>query len=136
MAIQCAWCGEPIFIGDPITLYTPHRDFQIPAHAVVHSENPLQLVGCLRWGCADTGADRAGFWLPGENGKGCVRRVPTAYGAILGAEEPPMMIIGGLSDMEEAANPTLIPLESQNTKKWRSRGTPRVGIARCRLFSF
>lgn len=76
MAIKCAWCGHVIFIGDPITLYTPRdKDFKVPEHAVAYRENPLQLVGCLRWECAETGADRAGFWLP----PGAVQRVPTAY---------------------------------------------------------
>src|SRR6056297_2996220 len=23
MSIRCAWCGKPILIGDPVTLYTP-----------------------------------------------------------------------------------------------------------------
>jgi len=75
MAIKCAWCGHVIFIGNPITLYTPrNKDFEVPEHAVVYNEDPLQLVGCLRWDCAQTGADRAGFWLP----PGKVQRVPTA----------------------------------------------------------
>lgn len=39
MAIRCAWCGEPIFIGDPITLYTPRGDFKVPEHTVVYSKN-------------------------------------------------------------------------------------------------
>src|SRR3989338_2816948 len=85
MAIRCAWCAKPIFVVDPITLYTPQSQkdfgrafaaqqelpfvfdsdlgFNIPAHAVVYQLKPLQLVGCLRWECADSGADRAGFWV-------------------------------------------------------------------------
>lgn len=70
MAIQCAWCGDPIFIGDPITLYTPRGEFKVPEHAVIYNNEPLQLVGCLSLNCAETGADRAGFWLPGENTRG------------------------------------------------------------------
>lgn len=116
MAIRCAWCGDPIFIGEPITLYAPRGDFQVPDHAVVYSKEPLQLVGCLGWDCAETGADRAGFWLPGENGKGRVQRVPTAYEAILDAKEPSMMIVGDFGDIKEAMNPTLIPVESQKAK--------------------
>jgi hypothetical protein len=116
MTIKCAWCSDPIFIGNPITLYTPRGEFQVPEHAVVYNKEPLQLVGCLGWNCADTGADRSGFWLPGEDGKGRVQRMPTAYEAILGAKEPSMMIVGDLSDMKEAVNPTLIPLESQKAK--------------------
>lgn len=113
MAIQCAWCGGSIFIGDPITLYIPSGDFQVPEHAVIYNKESLQLVGCLSGNCADTGADRAGFWLPGEDDKGCVHRVPTVYEAIFGAKEPSVMIVTDLSDMKEAMNPTLIPLERQ-----------------------
>lgn len=64
MAIRCAWCGEVIFIGDPITLYTPDENFKAPEYSVVYKNDPLQLVGCLRWDCAESGADRIGFWLP------------------------------------------------------------------------
>lgn len=65
MSIKCAWCAKPILAGLPITLYTPTEpDFVIPEYAVVYKEEPLQLVGCLRMGCCDTGADRAGFWVP------------------------------------------------------------------------
>ena len=76
MAIKCAWCGEVIFIGDPITLYSSVKDnFGIPEHAVVYNKYPLQLVGCLRWDCAETGADRAGFWIP----PGKVARVESPF---------------------------------------------------------
>ena len=64
MSIRCAWCGEFILVDDPITLYTPvKKTFQIPDYAVKYSENPLQLVGCLGWKCAESGIDRAGFWV-------------------------------------------------------------------------
>lgn len=116
MAIQCAWCDNPIFIGDPITLYTPNEDFLVPDHAVVYNEKPLQLVGCLGWNCADTGADRAGFWLPDKNGKGRAERIPTAYEAILGAKVPSMLIVGDMNNVAEAMNPVLVPLENQKKK--------------------
>ena len=136
MAIRCAWCSDPILIGDPITLYSPgpragffsseepsegqktreQDGFVVPDGAVVYRENPLTLVGCLGWNCADTGADRAGFWLPGEDGKGHVHRVQTAYEAILGAKEPSMMIVGDLGNIKESINPTLVPLKSQKAK--------------------
>src|SRR3989344_1863353 len=65
MSIRCAWCGGSITVGDAITLYTPtKKDFQIPDYAVFYKRVPFQLVGCLRWGCADSGIDRAGFWVP------------------------------------------------------------------------
>ena len=75
MSIQCAWCGEPILIDDPITLYTPRDTTDVAAHAVVYQKDPLQLVGCMAWECASTGADRAGFWTTLENGEPGVKRV-------------------------------------------------------------
>ncbi|MDO8486468.1 MAG: hypothetical protein Q7S77_02120 [Candidatus Staskawiczbacteria bacterium] len=69
MSIRCAWCGKSIKIGDPVTLNTPtKKSFQIPSYAVRYGETyPIRLIGCLRWDCADSGADRAGFWVtPGK----------------------------------------------------------------------
>lgn len=79
MAIRCAWCGEPILIGHPITLYSAmNGDWVAPDYAVPYSEGEDdrsgRYLGCLRWKCAEMGGDRAGFWLP----PGRVHRVPTA----------------------------------------------------------
>ncbi len=39
MAIRCAWCGKAIFIGDPVTLYSPKdEDLKMPDYAVLHNE--------------------------------------------------------------------------------------------------
>ncbi len=74
MAIRCAWCGKVIFIGDPITLYSPRdKNWKMPDYAVLYNKEHNSYVGCLRWNCAETGADRAGFWYP----PGKVYRVPT-----------------------------------------------------------
>jgi len=95
MAIRCAWCGKAIHIGDPVTLYTPmKKDFVVPAHAVPYSEKPLQLVGCLRWGCAETGGDRAGFWMP----PGHVRRVPSAFEQLMESDDSDAVVIADLRD--------------------------------------
>ena len=62
MTIQCALCGRPLFIGHPITIYT------------IYNDEPLYFVGCIDLDCAVAGvADRVGFWLPGDNGKGVAR---------------------------------------------------------------
>lgn len=64
MTIRCAWCGEPIVIGSPITLYLPTEGLDIPDHAVRYSEGKEQaLVGCLRWDCAHL-ANMSGYWMP------------------------------------------------------------------------
>lgn len=63
MTIRCAWCGEPIIIGSPITLYTPKQSFVVPDYAVRYGEEGA-LVGCLRWACAVSGADLCGYWMP------------------------------------------------------------------------
>ena len=79
MAIRCTWCGETIFIGDPITLYsTSTQGFQPPEYAIRYKDN--QFVGCLGWDCAETGADRAGFWLPDtESNAGHVVTIRSMY---------------------------------------------------------
>lgn len=60
---QCARCSKEILPGDPITLYVPNKNFEIPAYAIRVSINGSQeyLVGCLRSGCGKV-FDRAGFW--------------------------------------------------------------------------
>lgn len=73
MAICCAWCGETIFIGDPITLYiTDNKNFTGHPFSVLYNEETGERVGCLKWDCADSGADRAGFWIPGKDRRGKV----------------------------------------------------------------
>lgn len=62
ISIRCAWCGNGIFPGNPVMLYTPKQDFQLPEYAVVVTENPVRVVGCLSMHCADSGADMAGHW--------------------------------------------------------------------------
>lgn len=91
MAICCGWCGEAIFIGDPVTLYRAPREkiAELPEGAVSYladymeggSRAYISVVGCLGWNCADTGADRAGFWLPDLNrpGHGHVELVESMY---------------------------------------------------------
>ncbi len=64
MAVQCPWCGGPIFIGDMITLYIPSENFIIPKSAAVYNRDPVQLVGCQTTSCASSGADYAGTWMP------------------------------------------------------------------------
>ena len=74
MAIRCAWCGRPIFIGDPVTLYSPvNKNFKMPDYAIIYNKEHNSYVGCLRWDCAETSADRMGFWYP----PGKVIRVPS-----------------------------------------------------------
>ena len=82
MTIRCAWCGHSIFVGDPITLYAageegPGRIARSDATAYREDEQDEygRYIGCLRMGCAETSADRSGFWLP----PGRVHRVPTAW---------------------------------------------------------
>jgi len=76
MAIACAWCEKPIFIGDVVTLYSSdnNEEFNIPESAIIYDKECMSFVGCGRTTCADTGADYAGFWIPDENEKGKVHR--------------------------------------------------------------
>lgn len=112
MSIRCAWCGESIVIGEPITLYSPNDNFEIPEYAVEYRDpapnNCLRLVGCLRWDCADSGASRSGFWMPGENGQGKVERVMSPFEMIMyGKTGSDPVIISDTGNMQEA-------IETQN----------------------
>ena len=83
MAIPCSWCGRTIFIGDPITLYTTTDRRGRHEMPLFYREDANAVVGCLRMNCADSGADRAGFWVPNKNGKGMVERIPTVFEHII-----------------------------------------------------
>ena len=98
-AIKCAWCGETILPGEPITLYSPaKKDFEIPDHAVIYKRVPLQLVGCLKWKCCETGADRMGFWvMPGR-----VYRVMSPIEMLIAHGNEGAVIIGDLGDVSKA----------------------------------
>lgn len=61
--IQCAWCGESIKVGHPVTLYSPREGVVMPDHAVLYTKDPLRYIGCVRRTCCDI-FDRQGFWHP------------------------------------------------------------------------
>lgn len=99
--IACAWCGEHILPDEGITLYasvdpkySPHEG------SVVYKKDDVSgkvyYVGCLRWNCADSGADRTGFWiLPGK-----VQRCLSPLEECLRGEK--VVIIDDLSDPDQA----------------------------------
>lgn len=95
MVIRCAWCGDPIFIGDAITLYSPtKKDYEFPSHAVFYDKEKKIVVGCLGWNCDRTGGDRAGFWFPPSK----VHRVPTAWKTLCQNPDAKAIITSDLSD--------------------------------------
>ncbi|MEX1997507.1 MAG: hypothetical protein WEA04_02405 [Candidatus Andersenbacteria bacterium] len=99
MAIACAWCKKAIFPGDPVTLYIPRdNNYQLPEGSRVYSHDPLQVVGCLRWECAESGIDRAGFWYP----PGEVFRVLSPLELVLKTKD--VVVINDLADMKEATD--------------------------------
>lgn len=65
-SIRCTWCGGTILPDEPITLYSSAKDdFVAPVYAVEYNPDNRKkpsYVGCLRWNCADTGADVCGNW--------------------------------------------------------------------------
>lgn len=89
MAIKCAWCGKTIRVGYPVTLYMPGPSSVVPNHAVPYDADPRRYVGCLHAGCAESGADRSGFWMP----PGKVERVPTPYEMLMAGGAPPRGVI-------------------------------------------
>ncbi len=106
--IKCAWCGKVITPESPITLYSPNPEFTIPDYAVKYREkevDPVRLVGCLRWSCANTGADRAGFWeMPGKVER-CLSPIEQAF------LSQQMVIVSDLGDRREAV---FIPPSTNN----------------------
>jgi len=97
MVIRCAWCGNPIFIGDPVTLYSPKKDYKLPDYAVFYNEKKKQVVGCLGWDCAETGGDRAGFWIP----PGKVHRVKTAFETLIQNPDAKAIISSDISKPDD-----------------------------------
>lgn len=90
MAIPCAWCGGAVFIGDPVTLYTPAPNGRVIERAVwfnpQHESAPSAVIGCLRMSCADSGADVMGFWMPQKDGAGAVQRIRSVYERIISSD--------------------------------------------------
>ena len=83
MSIKCAWCGNLIHIGDPVTLYLPQESFKIPEYAVRYDKDERCLVGCLGFECTTTGADRQGFWVPPGKVKRVASPIETMVGPIV-----------------------------------------------------
>lgn len=101
MAISCAWCSKAIFVYDAVTLYSPRKpNFALPNGAVRYSEETGAVVGCLRWECADSGADRAGFWVPGFDGKGIVLRTLSPLEAAFRSGKP--IVVSDVTNPHEA----------------------------------
>jgi hypothetical protein len=99
MSIKCAWCSKPILIGEPITLYIPEPEFEIPSHAKTfnHAEGKIGLVGCLDIDCCASGADVQGRWMP----PGEVQRVPSPIERLLATPSANTVICNDLSKPEE-----------------------------------
>lgn len=106
MTIPCAWCGKPIVVGSPITLCSPIKpDYTPPVEGfVTYSEDPLRLVGCLRWDCADSGIYRAGFWVP----PGKVDRVLSPLEIAMMVDG--VVIVSDITDPAEARSHTEIAI--------------------------
>lgn len=117
MAILCAWCGELILPDSPITLYSPIDQLKtplkpgskafvvengtanyVPFTGFIPEGHHLVYVGCLRWNCSISGADRAGFWIP----PGMILRTPSPLELALNSNEP--VIIEDLGDIRKALN--------------------------------
>lgn len=77
MTTQCAWCGKPITVGDPISVDT----LCDPKHEILDYASKYKggYVGCLRTSCSDGIMDRNGFWMP----PGEVMRVPSVIESII-----------------------------------------------------
>ncbi len=61
MAIQCAWCGNVIFIGNTVTVFPANADQKIPSYAVKHDHG---YVGCTRSTCFEQLDEPGKYWAP------------------------------------------------------------------------
>jgi hypothetical protein len=100
MTTRCAWCQKPIFVGDLITFQLPVPSL-VSKNERINVRKPREYVGCLRVGCATTGANRNGFWMPGHDGKGRVMQVPSS--AEIALREKKMVYIPDLNVCADAA---------------------------------
>lgn len=76
MSIRCGWCGEPILIGDPVTLFSLSDVNCDEAHkdAMIYKIGSMAfLIGCFDINCVSGVLYCASFWVPGADGKGRVR---------------------------------------------------------------
>ena len=111
--IVCAWCGELILPGSPITLYcTSDEEFKPHEGSAIYEDEEnsgvTRYVGCLRWKCAESGADRQGFWvLPGK-----VERCISPLEMAICTEG--IVIVEDLSDRNEAAQAPEVLTPSKN----------------------
>ncbi|MEN9647234.1 MAG: hypothetical protein RLY57_38 [Candidatus Parcubacteria bacterium] len=97
MSIRCAWCGEPIHIGDPVIASIPlSPTFELPAgaHSFRGDEGETVVLGCLRWDCADSGIFRNGFWNP----PGVYTPVPSPLDLMMSSGGIGMVIVSDLGD--------------------------------------
>lgn len=68
MSIRCAFCGEPIFVGDAVGLYAPSGASNLPEFGEPYSLAPLEFIVCQRAGCAEK-AKPVGIWVPAKSEK-------------------------------------------------------------------
>lgn len=95
MAIRCSRCGKAIFVGDPIALLLD--DKALLGHVITARPGTRYRVSCLRIGCADSAADRAGFWMP----PGVVESVASPYEMIIGDSSECVVLIRDSADKSD-----------------------------------
>jgi hypothetical protein len=62
--VSCHFCGDPISVGDGVTLYHPAvEDPQRPASFHVCKRGTRSIIGCIKTHCA-SGMERAGTLVP------------------------------------------------------------------------
>ncbi|MBI4435735.1 hypothetical protein HY630_03620 [Candidatus Uhrbacteria bacterium] len=61
-AIECAYCHEVIFPGDPVSTYSPMAD-ELPEGFEARATRTCNgFVGCMGWECCPTGGFFSGEW--------------------------------------------------------------------------
>ena len=106
MAIMCAWCSEPILIGELIVFHSHSTSrvdkvFLDANHFVQHPQDPSQFVCCMRMGCAvDARCD--GIWMPPGKVMRVLSPIEEAMGQVERGEPSSPIVVSDLCDPREA----------------------------------
>ena len=93
--------GVETIFSQAMLLHSTHQspNLRLQNTAIEYKKEPhIQLVGCLRPGCSDSGMDRAGFWImPGK-----VQRALSPVEMVSTLENDEVLIINDLHDISKA----------------------------------
>jgi hypothetical protein len=68
MSIRCAWCAEPIHVGDEISFYSPIEPYLSRRSPIIgHTKVGGRYIGCTKCKLQKSDSGPSGIWsLPGK----------------------------------------------------------------------